>query len=572
MGEVVLALQVALSRRVAIKFLRQGQTADKAEWAARFRREAELMAQVSHPNIVTIFDFGTQDDRPYLVMEYIEGGDLRREMVPQKPMPTGRAVAVLSSVARALECLHLQGILHRDLKPENVLMHDRNTPKIADFGLAVSDSSMGFLTSTDVSMGTVGYVAPEQLYRLKVDERADQYSLAAIAYEMLTGYKPLGSFRPPSRHSGALGPEVDAVLMKALSEDRDDRFSSIRAFSTALERAGAGRRDRLRTRLAVLATLGVVLGALAATTRRYWVQPVRPSVPKPEAIVSDPSESMSPSIRQAPAQLVTKQGMKLVLIPPGEFSMGSPDADPLARPNEKPVHGVTISRPFYLGAYEVTVAQFRAFVEQTGYRTEAETDGNGGYIHNDRPKDKDAEKSVNDPRLNWREPGYTKKQADDEPVVQVSWNDAMAFCRWLSETEGGVFRLPTEAEWEYACRAGTTTLWCSGDAPAQLEAYAWTPKSGTHRTHKVGTKAPNPFGLFDMHGNVWEWCLDYIGPYGSAPETDPTGPSDGAARVLRGGAWDRKNIRRTKSAYRISAEPNYRHYTYGFRVCRPGTV
>src|SRR5262249_10880291 len=157
------------------------------------------------------------------------------------------------------------------------------------------------------------YVAPEQLYRLKVDELADQFSLAAIAYELLTGYKALGSFRPPSRLNGALGPEVDAVLMRALSEDREDRYPSIREFSDSLECAVAGRRVRLRTRLAILATLAVFLAALAATSRRYWGQPVHPSVPKPTTLVNVMSASVSPSLRQASAELVTKQGMKLVL-------------------------------------------------------------------------------------------------------------------------------------------------------------------------------------------------------------------------------------------------------------------
>src|SRR5262249_23869893 len=144
-------------------------------------------------------------------------------------------------------------------------------------------------------------------------------------------------------------------------------------------------------------------------------------------------------------------GMKLVLIPAGEFSMGSPGTDPDARPNEMPIHRVTIAGSFYLGAHEVTVGQFRAFVEATGYRTEAETDGAGGSVPH--PGRKGVE---NDPQSNWLRPGHPVVQVDDEPVVQVSWNDATRFCQWLSEKEGRPYRLPTEAEWEYACRAGTT--------------------------------------------------------------------------------------------------------------------
>jgi formylglycine-generating enzyme required for sulfatase activity len=231
-----------------------------------------------------------------------------------------------------------------------------------------------------------------------------------------------------------------------------------------------------------------------------------------------------------------------------------------------PRHRVKISRQFFLGAHEVTVRQFREFVENTGYRTDAESDGEGGF-----PYDPEQQGVVSDQHLNWRRPGYPRTQDDDEPVVQVSWNDAMAFCQWLSDREGRPYRLPTEAEWEYACRAGSTTRWCSGDSQERLELYAWTPNSASPTTHRVGTKEPNAFGLYDMHGNVWEWCLDHYGVYRSDAAADPNGPPAGKTRVLRGGGWDRKKIRRTTSAYRYNAKPTDRSYTYGFRVCQPSS-
>ena len=557
MGEVVLARQLALGRDVAVKFVGQAVAAESGELAARFRREAEMMARVSHPNVVTIFDYGVASGRPYLVMEYVEGGDLRQRM-GAPPMPAGRALAVLRPVFGALEHLHAKGILHRDLKPENVLMHHGETPKVADFGIAVMVEAAGELTRADLSMGTVGYVAPELLYRLKVDARADQYSLAVIAYELLTGAMPLGSFPPPSKFNPELGPDVDAVVLKGLSEDRDDRYDTIREFGDALEKALDPPARRLRPRLFRLAAGVIVLAALAGAIARPWELAGRTNAP------TAPGVPPTPTLRPTPAPEADSLGMKLVLVPAGAFLMGSPPGDPDPRENGAPAHRVTITRPFYLGAHEVTVGQFRAFVEATGYRTDAERDGKGGAVF-----DKDMDQIVNAPEFNWRKPGYPHVQAADEPVVQVSWNDATAFCRWLSKREGRPFRLPTEAEWEYACRAGTTTRWSSGDSLADLETIAWTPKSGTETTHPVGSKAPNAFGLFDMHGNVWEWCLDKFGRYQPAPQIDPTGPRFGTKRVLRGGAWDRKKVGRTKSSYRHSALPDYRFFTHGFRVCRP---
>jgi formylglycine-generating enzyme required for sulfatase activity len=256
--------------------------------------------------------------------------------------------------------------------------------------------------------------------------------------------------------------------------------------------------------------------------------------------------------------------MTLVLVPAGEYLMGSPDSDPTAMKVEKPRHKVRISRPFYLGAHEVTLGQFRAFVAATRYRTEAEASGEGGTVYNGATK---LFEPI--PECNWRNPGLPLPQSDDEPVVQVSGNDAMAFCRWLSDQEHRVYRLPTEAEWEYACRANTTTRWCMGDDPAQLDPYAWVRDQVGCSTHPVGQKKPNAFGLYDMHGNVWEWCLDRFRAYPDAPEVDPSGGLAGPVGVLRGGACSRAEVDRTRSAARLKHKPSYRFNKYGFRVCCP---
>jgi len=253
-------------------------------------------------------------------------------------------------------------------------------------------------------------------------------------------------------------------------------------------------------------------------------------------------------------------GMTLVRIEPGEFLMGTTkdQLDQLTRllpaskrewlDDEQPQHPVKITRPFFLGIHEVIVGQFRLFAEKSGYRTEAEKDGKGSYVWYETKK-----AWVRDPLKNWRKPGFP--QTDEHPVVCVSHNDAMAFCQWLSQNEGRTYRLPTEAEWEFACRADTTALYSSGDDPEGLVSIANVADATFKRefpdftcikgddgypyTASVGSFAPNRWGLYDMIGNVWEWCADWYDEkyYASSPATDPPGAPDSSRRVFRGGSW-----------------------------------
>jgi formylglycine-generating enzyme required for sulfatase activity len=210
----------------------------------------------------------------------------------------------------------------------------------------------------------------------------------------------------------------------------------------------------------------------------------------------------------------------------------------------------------------VTVGQFRRFVAAAGYRTEAERDGRGGWGW-----DQKQGKWVQDPKFTWRSPGF--EQTDEHPVVNVTWNDATAFCEWLSWLERMTYRLPTQTEWEYACRAGATTRYSFGDAAAKLGEYAWFTGNSDDRTHPVGRKKPNGWGLFDMHGNVWEWCSDGYAAdyYRQSPVDDPPGPLRAPERVMRGGGWD-GGLRSARSTYRYGDAPVYRSYDLGFRVAR----
>ncbi len=289
--------------------------------------------------------------------------------------------------------------------------------------------------------------------------------------------------------------------------------------------------------------------------------------------------------------------MKLVLIPAGEFMMGSRESAAGAAAmfnkiygvdfltaahfeDEQPRHRVRITRPFYLGMYHVTRRQFRRFVADTGYKTDAEKGakpGAYGWI----PEEK---RFGFNEKYCWRDAGF--EQTDEHPVVNVSWNDAVAFCKWLSRKEGKTYRLPTEAEWEYACRAGTTTRYYNGDDPealvkvgnvadatlkAKLPYWKYTIQAadGHAFTAPVASFLPNTFGLYDMHGNAWQWCADWYGSdyYAVSSSDDPNGPSWGDSRVLRGGSWDSGPID-TRSANRFWLAPGYRFDYTGFRVAR----
>jgi formylglycine-generating enzyme required for sulfatase activity len=216
--------------------------------------------------------------------------------------------------------------------------------------------------------------------------------------------------------------------------------------------------------------------------------------------------------------------MKLKLIPGGTFTMG----------DGKDAHQVTLTKPYELGVYEVTQEQYERVM------------------------------GIN----------RSEFKGSTNPVEQVSWVDAVAFCEKLSSlpeerSAGRVYRLPTEAEWEYACRAGTTTAYSFGDDESSLGEYAWYGSNSGRKTHPVGLKQPNPWGLYDMHGNVWEWCSDWYGDYPNDAVTDPKGPPSGSARVDRGGCWY-YTAENCRSAYRRRAYPSYRDDQLGFRVtCVP---
>ena len=278
-------------------------------------------------------------------------------------------------------------------------------------------------------------------------------------------------------------------------------------------------------------TIGIAVIVLVGAS---WVQGAGAASPSTQP-ATQPSTQPAKELTLDLGNNIT---MKLALIPAGKFTMGSPKEEQDAAmaagvtrdlvPAEGPQHEVTISKPFYMGVHEVTQEQYEAVMDKNPSNFKGATN----------------------------------------PVEKVSWDDAVAFCQALSRKTGKTVRLPTEAEWEYACRAGSKTRFSYGDDDNQLGNYAWYPANSGGTAHPAGQKKPNAFRLYDMHGNVWEWCSDWYaaGYYANANPIDPTGPAFGAPRrVLRGGSWGNAP-QYCRSAFRLGYPPDYRYDIIGFRV------
>ncbi|HZU97437.1 MAG TPA: bifunctional serine/threonine-protein kinase/formylglycine-generating enzyme family protein, partial [Planctomycetota bacterium] len=494
-------------------------------------------------------------------------------------------------LATSIGWAHERGIVHRDLKPENVLFDDRGRPLISDLGIAkhlveLHSTSAEELTKAGVFLGTLGYMAPEQIDCARnVTASADVFSLGVILYECLTGtapfegrtigerfvralearHVPLSEARPDLPLS--LSNAISVALLRKPEERHGDGFAFAQALGAEIPRASAisttadespaKAEHRARSHLPWIAGLAVlVLGAVFAAWRAMPSPQQRPVVPQaPKAVPKAPvvvakgwfDDPMPPGLRKAAERPLyifdTGRGLELafVHVPAGDFMMGAING----APHEKPIHTHSMPRSYYIGRTEVTWREYLAFCRSSGHSEPA------------RPA--------------W-------EVTEDHPVVNVSWDDAQAFCEWAHVV------LPSEAEWEKAARGTDWRQWPWGNEwlPGRaniLDASCPEPgipgakeaeSDGFPYTAAVGSlpDGASPYGALDMAGNAREWCADWFDPgiyqeYSNG-RTEP--PATGTERVQRGGDW--ANSRFTAATtFRIHGFPNGASDRFGFRVC-----
>ena len=626
-------------------------TQDQAdyEWGLeRFLSEAQTLARFDHRHIIKVYRFFRAHGTGYIVMEYAEGETLSELLQRKGTLTEAELKQILFPILDGLEVVHGADFLHRDIKPKNIVIREDGSPVLIDFGSA-RQSVVG-KSRTVTAIVTPGY-APVEQYSSKGHQGAwtDIYALGAVCYRCLTGEAPDDATErlwedpliPATRRcKGKASKAFLEAIDRALRVDEEERPQSIKEWWEALSGEAEASAYRARKvsakptarsplspvegnregRLPKLLLAGVVV-ALVGSVAYWWLAETR----------------QARAAREAAGEMVS--------IPGGTFRMGDLSGEGLD--DEKPVHSVTVPA-FRLGKYEVTVGQFRLFVETTGYRTDAERNADvevferwiesmpDSYRTNlERLTEREAGCFIYigddmgwKPGRSWRNPGYPID--DNQPVVCVSWNDVQAFIAWLTAQTGESYRLPSEAEWEYAARAVSTTKYHFGNDESQLCRYAnhadnnpdfdwliescsdffqdysaartahmrlidvyngdlsldlfqfqdvpgmcfnWPNESCSdgvgERPAMVGQYEPNAYGLYDMYGNVDEWVQDcWNGSYEGAPADGSTWVSGYCGEhMIRGGSWY-TNAWHLRSATRDSDPRASRNNETGFRLAQ----
>lgn len=556
MGAVYRAVQRSLGRSVAIKVLPADVMDDAdADFVQRFRNEARTMGRMNHPGIVNVYDFGEATDDEgrvllYFVMEYVEGTDVAQLVKTQGKLPSEHALAIAAHVCDALTYAHGQGVIHRDIKPANVLINAQGQVKVADFGLAKATDAEGkaALTRTNMAMGTPDYVAPEALMLgVNADHRADLYAVGVMLYNMLTGEIPRGMFKLPSQKVGT-DPRFDGIIRKAMESDREERFQTAGEIRQALDAI-------LTTPLLKAgdhpeASSAAIPKALVMQEETWESTPSKhrkdaagpPGSPKAKGFGTSwwmvgglgivgvsialgwlgkrsSSQTVGGAIAAIPVAVDLRKGTESENAPTSNNKVEAPASVSSPAPVSAAVEN-KVSAPAGTPAPVLTNSLGMKFVQVPGTKVLM-------CIHETRRLDYEAfEREVPGVDETWKQPtifGKALPNYENHPVCMVDWEDATAFCKWLSRKEGQNrrYRLPSEREWRLAVAQevkNPETISNTQLAELLKNQYPWgknpPEQSGNYRDTKDGfdTTAPvmsflpNHLGIYDLGGNVWEWC------------------------------------------------------------------
>ena len=612
LGEVFFAKDTELNRTVVTKYIRPEMSGDTFKQAL-FHLEGEVTGSLEHPSVVPVYGLGKDTKgRLYYAMRYIRGKKLSRVIAEYHRKEAGLKQEALTgllqnfqAVCLAIEYAHSKGVLHCDIKPDNIMIGDYGEVFVVDWGLVVvcgdvkGSSEMHQMETLDPGVippyrpselassglheqqggsrrgvgGTPAYMAPEQFTATMSEDislvtpKADIYALGSTLYHILTGKAPhlpkegikespdafyfritTGMIPPPREKDASIPKLLEQIVLKAMQVGPSDRYASARELAEDIKRyvsdepvhayqeSGLEKSRRwVRKNRALVGAAIVILLLLLATMVSigfsFAIAKERDRANSKEQLASEKLKDLEDEAerRKKIAEFAKEKiDPDLVMIPAGSFQMGTLKTDNNFKLNEMS-HEVIIRNPFKMGKFEVTKEQWNAVM-------------NGGKL--------------------------SLEQFNKLPRTGIDWEDCQSFIEILNKSTKQRYRLPTEAEWEYACRAGTKTYYSFGDKIDETKANY--ENSSRKIPNFVGTYKPNPWGLYDMHGNVWEWCEDwYNQEYSLGPITDPKGPSSGKAHVLRGGSFnDKENALRSAFRYMFQNVTNHNFGTTGFRLVK----
>lgn len=532
MGVVYKAVHNLSGQEVAIKMLPPELSQDE-NIRTRFINEARLLAQLDHPNIVTLYNFLEEDLRFYLIMQFVKGKTLEDHIRERGKLSLKETINIFSQICDALGYAHQLGVVHRDIKPANIMISPDGRVKVMDFGIAKLTGGTR-LTATGIAVGTVWYMSPEQIRGAELDARSDLYSLGITLYEALTGTVPFNAEsdyevrkghverEPPSplNFDNSLPHSVETVLLKVLAKNPADRYQSAAEFRKAIESINetppvissnyashsqptTEAFPEKRGGIGIVIFILIMILLAGVGTAYYFLFHKK---------VLSPPVSVSAS--------------EQVYIPAGEFLMGSEKG----KDDERPQRKVLLSA-YYIDKYEVTNLQYQRCVEA---------------------------------RVCGEPQRFLVNRSPSAPVVGVSYNDAKTFCEWVKK------RLPTEAEWEKAAsQKGRVSEYPWGDERPDCQRANFI--ECDLKIKEVGSyiSGASGYGVMDMAGNVAEWVSDWYdkNAYLTMNTTNPKGPLTGTFRVIRGGSF-KSSALDLRKGNRMYALPSERLMTVGFRCAR----